>query len=154
MSLFRLHCGALSYFRRKSENMCILHSKDRHPTAAASVPICSDFPVFFPFALICALRFREFAPICSDFFRVVPAFFQNRSEKISTDQESPFLLTPFCKSPITRGNDSGWGIVSLCPHTHLLRTVALLHTSFRARKGIPKNLSSQVFGELRVNFLV
>ena len=34
------------------------------------------------------------------------------------------------------------------------RRVRILKNNIRARKGIPKNLSSQVFGEVRVNFSV
>ena len=51
------------------------------------VPICSDFPVFSRFVQICVSCLREFAPICSDFFRSVPICFQNKSEQIG---ENPF----------------------------------------------------------------
>ena len=47
-------------------------------------PICSDFPVFFGFALLVFWK----TPICSTFFRFVPMCYQS---KIRANQGNPFL---------------------------------------------------------------
>ena len=70
-----------------------------YPGLLRFVRICSDFPGFFRFAPICVPRFGEYpdlfriVPICSDFFRLLPICFQNKSEQ-------PLSADPFCKSPI------------------------------------------------------
>ena len=55
------------------------------------LPICSDFPVFFRFALPVFGN----APICSDLFRFLPICSDLFSKQIRTNQGNSFLSAPF-----------------------------------------------------------